>query len=75
MLTQRQPFLERTLSLALSQRMVDPAKVDAFEARLKTLRRMESYPCPWCFMRGEEQPLFLRPTASGWVGPFAFAAY
>jgi hypothetical protein len=65
--TQRQPFLESTLSLVFRQRMVDPAKIDAFEARLKTLRPMESYPCPWCFVRGEEQPLFLRPAGGGWV--------
>ena len=65
--TQRQPLLESTISLALCQRMVDPAKIDAFETRLKTLRLMESYACPWCFVHAEEEPLFLRPPGGGWV--------
>ncbi|PTB23730.1 hypothetical protein C9I56_37635 [Paraburkholderia caribensis] len=30
---------------------------DAFVERWRRLRPQESYPCPICFTRGEEQPL------------------
>jgi hypothetical protein len=52
-------WLRAVLSAHLAGFEVPPDKLADYEIRTRQLRGSEFYPCPSCFLRGEEQALEL----------------
>lgn len=55
-------YLRATLTASLDRAGTPPGDVARYEVRTRQLRGSEFYPCPSCFLRGEEQPLTLHVT-------------
>jgi hypothetical protein len=56
----RNYLIRATLTVYLERENTPTDVIERFEARMTMLRDAESYPCPACFVWGEEQPLDLR---------------
>lgn len=52
-------WLRASLAASLDRAGTSPADIARYEIRTRQLRGSEFYPCPSCFLRGEEQALEL----------------
>lgn len=62
----RNYLLRAALTYAFEKDGALPDEIERYEARTRRLLDSDSYPCPLCFARGEEQPLEVR-LAGDWV--------
>lgn len=62
----RNYLIRAALTVHLQELGIETAEIDRYEIRTRRLGDMDSYPCPVCFLAGEEQPLVLR-LSGDWV--------
>jgi hypothetical protein len=62
----RNYLIRAALTFALDKTGASSDEIERYEARTRNLRDADTYPCPVCFVRGEEQPLVLR-LSGDWV--------
>lgn len=62
----RNYLIRAALTVHLQDDGIAPDEIDRYEIRTRRLTDMDSYPCPACFVTGEDQSLVLR-LSGDWV--------